>query len=79
MNAEEEGKIKASQLEAMQNRNGIDDWPFPQPRGWVAQWDPEGLSHAMLKNEIASTVVLPGDSVTQNGALSPDLCDNSDH
>ena len=49
MDAEEEGKIKASQLEAMQNRNGIDDWPFPQPRGWVAQWDPEGFPMQCIK------------------------------
>lgn len=51
MSCLEEGKIKASQIEAMQNRNGIDNWPFPQPRGWVAQWDPAGLEHAIQKNE----------------------------
>ena len=51
MQNQEEGKLKESQIEAMQNRNGIDDWPFPQPRGWVAQWDPEGLAHAIKKNE----------------------------
>ncbi len=50
MHNDEEGKLKASQIEAMQNRNGIDNWPFPQPRGWVAQWDPDGLAHAIQKN-----------------------------
>ncbi len=56
---QEEGKLKASQIEAMQNRNGIDNWPFPQPRGWVAQWDPEGLSHAIRKNGTQSVSQLP--------------------
>ena len=51
MSCQEEGIIKASQIEAMQNRNGIDNWPFPQPRGWVAQWDPAGLADAIQKNE----------------------------
>jgi hypothetical protein len=51
MSEQEEGKLKASQIEAMQNRNGIDNWPFPQPRGWVAQWDPSGLAHALQKNK----------------------------
>ena len=50
MSCQEEGKIRASQIEAMQNRNGIDNWPFPQPRGWVAQWDPAGLEKAIKKN-----------------------------
>jgi hypothetical protein len=50
MSDEQEGKVKQSQMEAMQNRNGIDNWPFPQPRGWVAQWDPDGLAHAMNKD-----------------------------
>jgi len=51
MNNQEERKIKNSQIEAMQNRNGIDNWPFPQPKGWVAQWDPEGLAQALRKEE----------------------------
>jgi hypothetical protein len=54
MDSQEEKKVKASQIEAMQNRNGIDNWPFPQPRGWVAQWDPDGLAHAIRKNETVS-------------------------
>ena len=54
MNREEEGKLKESQIEAMQNRNGIDNWPFPQPRGWVAQWDPDGLAQAIQKKELTS-------------------------
>ena len=66
MNSEEEGKLKASQLEAMQNRNGIDNWPFPQPRGWVAQWDPDGLAQAMNKDG------------TKSDKLSPDPCEHSD-
>ena len=60
MNNKEEGKLKASQIEAMQNRNGIDNWPFPQPRGWVAQWDPDGLAHAMNKDGTKSDTGSPG-------------------
>ncbi|MDF1514943.1 MAG: hypothetical protein P1S60_14125 [Anaerolineae bacterium] len=63
MNSQEERKFKASQIEAMQNRNGIDNWPFPQPKGWVAQWDPEGLAQALNKEE--------------QGNTSPDSCSKS--
>lgn len=73
MHTEEEGKIKASQIEAMQNRNGIDNWPFPQPRGWAAQWDPEGLANAIDKNVPASGGVSRGDTI------SPEPCDKSDN
>ena len=66
MHDQEERKLKESQIEAMQNRNGIDDWPFPQPRGWVAQWDPEGLAHAIQKNESPPDI------------QSSDTCVNSD-
>ena len=66
MHSKEEEKLKASQIEGMQNRNGLDDWPFPQPRGWVAQWDPEGLAYAIRKNR------------TKSAKLSPEPRDSSD-
>ena len=78
MNAEEEGKLKASQIEAMQNRNGIDNWPFPQPRGWVAQWDAEGLAHALHNNVAASDKAAPSSGLAKNGTLSPKPCDNTE-
>lgn len=61
-----EDELKASQLEAMQNRNGIDNWPFPQPRGWVARWDPEGLAYAIKEKG------------TRCDTTSPESCENTD-